>query len=757
LLESEAKYRELANSMPNIVYESDTTGKVDYINDRALEIAGISKEDFKKGLNIMQFLAPEDRQRAAKGMQRLFEGGSYVPTEYLFLRKDGTTFPALIATTLRISKYKVTGLRGLVIDITERKKAEETVRKSERRYRELANLLPEIVFEADLTGKINFFSQRAIEITGFTKEDLEKGLNMLSFVVPEERERAKENMKKSLSGEGLEGNEYTLYKKNGATYPAIVKTTSIASENKVTGLRGLVIDITERKLAEQKLLAASLYSRSLFEASLDPLITISKEGKITDVNKATEEVTGSCREELIGSDFSDYFTDPEDAKAGIHKVFSENLVKDYPLTIKHKSGRLTDVLYNASIYHNPQGEIQGAFAAARDVTESKRGKDALKQEQEKLEKVTENIGAGLTLISKDYRILWANNYLKKLNGPLENKTCFSTFNEKNNICPDCGVQKVFNGAVSDSREYFNRKLSEKGLPCWFEIIATPVKDRNGTTVAVLELTVDITEKKLMQNQLFEYSQKLEKLVDEKTEQLRQTQVKLVNSERLAAIGQLAGMVGHGIRNPLTGIKNAAYFLRKKQASFIGEGGDEMLTIIDKSVGRANKIVNDLLEYSRELHLDLDEYSPKSLIDYLLLAIKVPSNIKVSGFNQDVPSIWVDQDKIERVFINLVNNAFEAMPTGGTLEIKSCQMGEYVEFTFADTGDGMSEDVLSRIFTPLFTTKAQGMGFGLAICKRIVEAHGGKISVKSSPKKGTTFTVLLPIDQKQNVFEKKKEE
>ena len=133
-----------------------------------------------------------------------------------------------------------------------------------------------------------------------------------------------------------------------------------------------------RKIAEQKLLAASLYARSLIEASLDPLVTISKEGKITDVNKATEDVTGCSREELIGSDFSNYFTTPEEARAGYQKVFTEGLVKDYPLAIRSKSGRVTDVLYNATVYLNPQGEIQGVFAAARDVTERKAMENEIK-------------------------------------------------------------------------------------------------------------------------------------------------------------------------------------------------------------------------------------------------------------------------------------------------------------------------------------------------------------------------------------------
>ena len=125
-------------------------------------------------------------------------------------------------------------------------------------------------------------------------------------------------------------------------------------------------------------LHTSSYARSLIEASLDPLVTINVSGKITDVNKATEEVTGCTREELIGSDFSSYFTEAEKARAGYRKVFTEGYVRDYPLAIRHKSGKITYVLYNASVYRNELGEIQGVFAAARDVTERKQAEEKLR-------------------------------------------------------------------------------------------------------------------------------------------------------------------------------------------------------------------------------------------------------------------------------------------------------------------------------------------------------------------------------------------
>ena len=169
-----------------------------------------------------------------------------------------------------------------------------------------------------------------------------------------------------------------------------------------------------------------------------------------------------------------------------------------------------------------------------------------------------------------------------------------------------------------------------------------------------------------------------------------------------------------------------------------------LTAIDRAVEQANNIVADLLDYSREMHLELMEYSPKSLINYILLSTKIPPTIKIIDHTQNSPTIKVDSAKIERVVINLIKNAIEAMPNGGTLEIVSIQSTDYLALAFSDTGIGMPQEVIAKLFTPLFTTKAGGMGLGLPICKRIVEAHSGKISVQSIPNKGTTFTLELPI-------------
>jgi len=229
--------------------------------------------------------------------------------------------------------------------------------------------------------------------------------------------------------------------------------------------------------------------------------------------------------------------------------------------------------------------------------------------------------------------------------------------------------------------------------------------------------------------------------------LKEAEEQLIKSERLAAIGQVAAMVGHDLRNPLTSIKGATYYLKKKLGLKMDEKAMEMLELIEKDIEHSNEIITDLMEYSKEIRLELTETTPKSIVRDALSLVEVLENVQVLDLTQSEPKIKVDVAKMKRVFGNLIKNAIDAMPIGGKLAITSRESNANMEITFADTGIGMTKEIMEKIWTPFFTTKAKGMGLGLAICKRIVEAHGGNISVESTVGKGTTFTVAVPTKPK----------
>ena len=271
-------------------------------------------------------------------------------------------------------------------------------------------------------------------------------------------------------------------------------------------------------------------------------------------------------------------------------------------------------------------------------------------------------------------------------------------------------------------------VAENGREFPAELSSSIVLDASYNPLGLVAITKDITERKRMEQQLFK-------------------------SERLAAIGELAGMVGHDLRNPLTGIAGAAYYLNTKYGQVLDKRAKEMLNIIGKDIEYSNKIINDLLEYSKEVRLEQTKTTPGAMINDAIARVGIPRSITLVDLTGKEPRINVDVDRMKRAFVNVIKNAIDAMPQGGTLTIASKRSNSNVQFTFTDTGTGIPKDVAQKIFTPLFTTKAKGMGFGLAICKRNIEAHGGHIKVQSEVGKGTTFTITIPINHKPEQNEK----
>jgi signal transduction histidine kinase len=250
-----------------------------------------------------------------------------------------------------------------------------------------------------------------------------------------------------------------------------------------------------------------------------------------------------------------------------------------------------------------------------------------------------------------------------------------------------------------------------------------------------------------QMKLNDYAQNLETKVNEKTTALAEAQSKLLQSERFAAVGQMAAMVGHDLRNPLTGIKTAIFYLKRTPIATSDEKNKKMLDLIEKDLDHASKILNDLLDFSREIKLEKETVNLSSLLSTSIRESRINEKVQITTSVDKNINAKVAPDKIQRVFVNLINNAVDAMPKGGSLTIDSKLNPNYVEISFSDTGIGISQENIDNLWKPLFTTKTKGIGLGLVICKRFVEAHGGQITVTSTLNKGTTFVVSIPFDDR----------
>jgi len=882
----------LLNLLPEPAVLVDEKGHFLNVNDAFEEMTGLSREELVgKSFLDMGNLTAESKAVLLENLKKRIQGGSVEPYEVTFKDKAGETR----CIEVRGRKVSYAGQPADVVlfhDITRRKENERRLKEysermetlveekvgeikdSEEKFRNLAEESPNMIF-INHKGGVVYANKKCEEITGYTREEFySPDFNFLSLNPPEYVEELRSFYARHMRGEDVPPYEYVLITRDGKRVNAII-TTKLIEYKGEQAILGIVTDITERKKAEEALKESEERSQAIVANSPIGIATTGIDKRILSANEAFCRILDYTEDELRKLTFKD-ITHPEDIQKSVEEVEKLDAGRSFSFTLEKryikKDGSVINGKVTVSTVRNQDGKPSLFIAELEDITERKKMEDTLKQERDMLEAVTENIGAGLFLISKDYRILMANTFFKKLFGKdLEQKTCHLRLRGIDKPCSNCGVKKIFGGAETDIREQSAK--DQEGKVGWVNIIATPIKDAKGNVIAALELAVDITKRKIteqesqannakfkaineslmdavflfdeedritywnpaaerifgytekeiigekinstlvplrfredhlkltaklakfenkniageirevpalrkdgtefpmelsmapfrlygkrhiaaiarditeqtaIRNKLEEYSEGLELTVSARTMELREAQGRLLKAERLAAIGELAGMVGHDLRNPLTGIKNAAYFLKKKGATIPEAQAKEMLEIIDKSIDHSNRIINDLLDYAREMHLELQESSPRSLLNATLLTMKIPGKIKIRDLTSDENKIRVDPDKIERVFLNLIKNAVDAMPKGGTLEVKSTRTDSNVEISFADTGVGIPEEVLKKIYTPLYTTKAQGMGFGLAICKRLVEAHGGEISVETAVGKGTTFTITLPI-------------
>jgi signal transduction histidine kinase len=241
------------------------------------------------------------------------------------------------------------------------------------------------------------------------------------------------------------------------------------------------------------------------------------------------------------------------------------------------------------------------------------------------------------------------------------------------------------------------------------------------------------------------------LVDERTAELRQSlleldaaQSRLVHSERLAAIGQLASAVGHELRNPLGVLSNVFYLLRQRLGrddAFV----ERQLATGEREVAAATLIVSDLLEYSKPRQSVFEAVDVPALVDEVLSVAPPPAGVELGRrLPPGLPPIRADRPQLRQVLLNLVSNAYDAMPEGGLLVIEADQHGDTVRFSVSDTGGGIEPDVLPHLFEPFFTTKAKGIGLGLSVAHRIVEAHGGSLEAATRADTGASFTLTLPL-------------
>lgn len=637
------------------------------------------------------------------------------------------------------------------IDITETKQTQEALKRKEEGLTEAQRIAHLGNWDWNVVTNALSWSDEVYRIFGLQPQEFAATYDaFLESVHPEDRELLKEAVHRSLADPNVPYSiEHRVIRRDGAQRVVHERgEVTFDEQGKPIRMFGTVHDITDRKRVEEALREASAYNRRLIEASVDPLVTIGPDGKITDVNAATEAVTGHSRGELIGTDFLNYFTEPDKARAGYEQVFREGLVRDYALEIRHRDGRITPVLYNATIYRDDAGRVVGVFAAARDIAERKQAEAALRQSKDFLQTVIDGIPDPTMVIGRDHRVLLANRGARLLAGgdPVEQGLrCFEVLHRHEAPCADpsggCPLEIVMR--TKKPALTMHTHYSHEGEEVVVETNAAPIFNAAGEVIQVVESCRDVSEK----------------LRTEK--EARKLREELTHVARVATMGELAASLAHELNQPLTAISSnarAAQRFMDRTPPGLDEVR-EILADVVKDGHRAGEVIRRLRALLKKgelerIPLNINEVAEE--IVSLLQGEAVGKGVHIQmELARGLPAVWGDRIQIQQVLMNLMMNAMEAMAEvepalRELVVITRLRDPGAVRVSVQDAGTGLDEKTMGQLFTPFFTTKAAGMGMGLAIARSIVEAHGGKLWATKNPNRGATFHFTLPMNSEEGV-------
>jgi PAS domain S-box-containing protein len=499
----------------------------------------------------------------------------------------------------------------------------------------------------------------------------------------------------------------------------------------VVGLR-IRIDRAEEELFErEQWLATTLRSIG------DAVIATDAKGIVSFMNHVAEGLTGWDGAKAVGKPLKDVFNiineqTGESAENPVARVIREGIVvglANHTVLIS-KDGTKLPIADSGAPMKDEEGNIIGVVLVFRDITEHKRAEKVLKRERNNLRSIFESMEDGVFIVSQQNDIQYVNSVLAKDFGPYEGRKCYKYFHDRKEVCPWCRNQEIWAGKTVQW-EWYSKKNDKT-----YDMIDTPIKNPDGS-ISKLEILRDITERKQAEGER------------------DRLQSQLVQSEKMAGIGMLTSGIAHEFNNLLQIMSGHAEFAQRTKKP---EDMEEALDIVGNTSDRVSKIIKDLLTFSRREPSERKLCSIAELVEFVLSMIEeqlIKSNINVGREFRKVPKVDVNDGEIQQVFLNMVTNARDAMlPEGGKLEIGIKKVKDDVEISFTDTGIGIEEENLGRVFEPFYTTKGpvggnirtQGIGLGLSVSYGIVERHGGTIEVESEVGKGTTFTIKLPLEK-----------
>jgi PAS domain S-box-containing protein len=629
---------------------------------------------------------------------------------------------------------------GDIVDITERKCAEQALRESEQKFRSLADKSPNMIFISK-GGRVVYVNDRCVEMLGYAKEELyAEEFDYAKLIAPESMNTIRAASRAHANGMDISAYEYTLVRRDGTHIDAILNSKLIEYGGE-TAILGIATDITTRKCTERALRESEERFRSIFENAPIGLGVADAQGNIRSFNEAMLAPGGYEPEDIARLvNVADLYYDPVERDEVLRIAQERGSVHRREVRFKRKDG----TPYYARLSLVPvsiDGET-GWQALVEDISERKRAREALIKLEREKRLILDSASELISFQTPDYRIVWANRAcgesVQLAAQDLIGRKCHEIWHQSAEPCPHCPVTKVFKTGQAHEHE-----ITSPDGRSWL-IRGSPVHDDDGALLGAVEVTLDITERKRMEQELS-------------------------RAKRLEAAGQLAGQIAHDFNNLLGPLVAYPDLIRDKIVS--DARIDEMLADMEDAARQIADINQQLLTLGRRGHYKTERIRLDELAEQTVRAISIGDTIEVRfDWAGDLLPIRGGRAQLARVLTNIITNAIEAMNKTGTLTLAaanayldaplhrytSVTIGEYVRLDISDTGGGIGPEIIDRVFEPFFTTKTadrrRGSGLGLAVAHTVVEDHNGYLCLQSQMGEGTTFSLFFPVDRSDETAE-----
>jgi PAS domain S-box-containing protein len=732
---AEGRYRTLFDQSPDGVLLIDARGAIVDFNDQTCRQLGYTREEFNN-LTIADIDPVESHEEISHSLEEVAKQGS-AEFEVKHRTKSGEIRDVYIITkTVTLSGQ--TFYHTIWRDITERKKAEKALAESESRYRTLFDQSPDGIVLVGMDGKIVEFNESACRDLGYTREEFAR-LSIWDLDPVE----TPEDVQARLRGILREGKAsfYVKHRTKQGELRDIHVIINIVTLSGIPVGHAIWHDITDIKKMRDELEEKTSVQNAILENALVGIAFLN-DRKFIWINSKMEQVFGYTRAELDGLKTEILYPSEEE-----YEQFGEDA---YPLLAKggtYSRERLMKRKDGSLFWCSLSGKAivadtlaKGSIWILQDISERKAAEEKIRQSEQFIRGILDTVDEGFIVIDQEYRILTANKaYCEQVGADCDaivGISCYEIAHGSVRPCfeeaEDCAPRRVFETGKPCSA--FHKHRDEKGRILYVETKAFPIKDNSGTVTSVIETINNITEKHLLEEER-------------------------LKTQKLESIGTLAGGIAHDFNNLLQGIFG---YLSMAKLS-LGEPAKTrtMLEQAEKALHQSVNLTTQLLTFSKGGKPVMKTLSLLPVIEnavtFALSGSRCTYEVRI---NPDVWLVEADEGQLGQVIQNIVLNADQAMPLGGNVVISArnlpgddaslpLELGgrDAVLITIQDSGVGISEQYLSKIFDPYFTTKEKGSGLGLATTYSIVKNHGGLVRVKSAVDAGTTFFLYLPASGK----------